>query len=138
MLKVHLDHFMLTQLNLKQGGIEMYVGHVDKIVGLEMDKPGVMSNVMKQVLVGPEQGWQGWVMRQFSLGVEGYTPRHTHPWPHINYIISGQGTLFMDGQEHSVQAGSVAYVPDHIEHQFRNSGAEDFTFICIVPEEGDK
>ncbi len=116
----------------------MYVDHVDRIVRLEMNKAGVMANVIKQVLVGPEQGWQGWVMRQFSLGVEGYTPRHAHPWPHINYIISGQGTLFLDGQNYPVQAGSVAYVPDNAEHQFQNSGTEDFVFICIVPEAGDK
>lgn len=116
----------------------MYVDHVNKIVGLEMNNPGVMEKVIKKVMVGPQQGWQGWVMRQFSLGAEGYTPRHSHPWPHINYIISGQGSLFLDGQDYALQAGSVAYVPDNIEHQFRNSGTEDFVFICIVPEEGDK
>ncbi len=116
----------------------MYVDHVNKIARLEMNKPGVMSNVIKQVLVGPEQGWQGWVMRQFSLGTEGYTPRHAHPWPHINYIVSGQGTLFLDGKHYPVQAGSVAYIPGDAEHQFENSGTEDFVLICIVPEEGDK
>lgn len=116
----------------------MYIDHVSKISGVEMDKPGLMAKVVKKALVGPEQGWQGWVMRTFSLGVEGYTPRHSHPWPHINYILSGQGTLFLDGEEHPVEAGSVAYVPDNLEHQFKNSGNEVFSFICIVPEEGDK
>lgn len=116
----------------------MYIGHVDEIAGAELNKPGIMENVVKQVLVGPEQGWQGWVMRQFKLRPQGYTPRHNHPWPHINYIISGQGTLFLDGQDYTVQAGSIAYVPDNLEHQFRNHGSEDFVFICIVPEEGDK
>ncbi len=116
----------------------MYVDHVDQITKQEMTNPGVLLNVMKQVLVGPEQGWQGWVMRQFTIGAEGYTPRHTHPWPHINYIVSGQGILFLDGQECQIKAGSVAYVPDNSEHQFKNSGAEDLVLICIVPEEGDK
>jgi len=116
----------------------MFISHINKIAGLEMNKPDVMQGVVKKVLVGPEQGWQGWVMREFSLGAEGYTPRHSHPWPHINYVISGQGTLFLDGQEYSVEAGSIAYVPDNLEHQFRNSGREVFSFICIVPEEGDK
>lgn len=116
----------------------MYIGHVDQIEGLAMDKPGLMSKVVKKVLVGPAEGWQGWVMREFSLGVEGYTPRHSHPWPHINYIISGQGILYLDGREIAVKPGSVAYVPDNLEHQFKNNGTEVFSFICIVPEEGDK
>lgn len=37
-----------------------------------------------------------------------------------------------------MQVGSIAYVPDNVEQLFRNSGAEDFTLICIVPKEGDK
>lgn len=116
----------------------MYVDHIEKITGQEIINPGVVLNVMKQVLVGPEQGWKGWVMRLFTISGEGYTPRHTHPWPHINYIVSGKGTLFLNGEEYEVQAGSVAYVPDNLEHQFKNAGSDDFTFICIVPEEGDK
>ena len=116
----------------------MFVGHVEQISDQTINNPGVMENVMKKVLIGPEQGWQGWVMRQFILGAEGFTPRHVHPWPHINYIISGKGTLFLDGQSYEVSPGSIAYVPDNIEHQFQNSGADEFLFLCIVPEEGDK
>lgn len=116
----------------------MFVDHVDHISSLKMNNPGVVLNVMKQVLVGPEQGWQGWVMRQFTIGAEGYTPRHVHPWPHINYVVSGKGILFLDGQEHELEAGSIAYVPDNAEHQFRNRGTDQFVLICIVPEEGDK
>lgn len=116
----------------------MYVDSVVKIPGIEVNIPGRALNVMKQVAVGPEQGWQGWVMRIFTIGPEGFTPRHSHPWPHINYIISGQGTLYLDGINYEVQPGSVAYVPDNLEHQFTNTGSGDFSFICIVPEEGDK
>lgn len=116
----------------------MFIGHINQIPGLDMNKPDVMKGVIKKVLVGPEQGWQGWVMREFSLESAGYTPRHAHPWPHINYVISGKGMLFLDGQEYQVETGSIAYVPNKLEHQFRNIGNEVFSFICIVPEEGDK
>ena len=116
----------------------MYVDHLANITGVEVNIPDKALNVLKQVAVGPEQGWQGWVMRVFTIGGEGFSPRHSHPWPHINYIISGQGTLFLDGQNYEVRPGSVAYVPDNLEHQFTNTGSGDFTFICIVPEDGDK
>jgi len=116
----------------------MYIGHIEEIAKSEMHNPGVAEKVTKQILVGPEQGWEGWVMRKFSLAPGGFSPRHIHPWPHINYMIEGEGVMFLNGEEHSVRAGSVAYVPAGSEHQFRNVSNADFSFICIVPEEGDK
>jgi quercetin dioxygenase-like cupin family protein len=116
----------------------MFVGDVKQVSAQAMSNPGVMENVIKKVLIGPQQGWQGWVMRQFDLAENGFTPRHAHPWPHINYIISGKGTLYLDGQSYEVGPGSIAYVPDNAEHQFKNIGTGDFSFLCIVPEEGDK
>lgn len=114
----------------------MYVGNVKNIQGITLNAPGI-AGVFKQSLVGPAQGWEGWVMRLFTLGREGHTPRHSHPWPHINYVASGKGILYLDGKEHTVEPGSVAYIPGGAEHQFRNTGQEEFSFICIVPEEGD-
>lgn len=103
----------------------------------EVKMDGV-KNAFKQTAITEKEGWQGWAMRIFTLGEEGHTPRHTHEWPHINYIVKGKGTLFMDGEEKVVQAGDAAYVPAGELHQFRNAGKEDFAFMCIVPEEGDK
>lgn len=97
-----------------------------------------MLNATKQVLVGPEQGWQGWVMRLFTLDEKGHSPLHAHAWPHINYVVRGKGVLYLDGDHFDLEPGSVAYVPGGAEHQFSNSSTEEFAFICIVPEEGDK
>ena len=96
------------------------------------------KNVTKQTPISPKEGWDGWVMRIFTLGSEGYSPRHTHPWPHINYIIKGEGTLLIEGEEKPVKAGDTAYIPEGEDHQFKNTGKGDLSFICIVPEEGDK
>lgn len=115
----------------------MYIGHVKDIKKIQINMPGVIG-AEKQTLVGPDQGWQGWVMRLFTLSPGGQTPRHTHPWPHINYITAGKGTLFLEGQEHQLEPGSVAYVPGGALHQFQNPSDEAFSFICMVPEEGDK
>ncbi|QEN09751.1 cupin domain-containing protein [Oceanispirochaeta crateris] len=96
------------------------------------------KNVIKQTAITGAEGWDGWSMRIFTLKKEGFTPFHAHDWPHINYIISGTGTLFIDGKEQSVKAGDTAYVNGGEEHQFKNAGNDDFSFVCIVPEEGDK
>ena len=89
-----------------------------------------------KVMVGPEQGWSDYVMRMIELDPDGYTPHHTHAWPHINYIVEGDGLLHMDGKDTPVSAGSYAYVPTGMIHQFKNNGSGKFRFICIVPKEG--
>ena len=104
---------------------------------LELNMPAA-KNVVKQTGITGKNGWDGWSMRIFTLGAEGYTPKHTHDWPHINYIISGEGSLLVDGKEQPVNPGDTAYVKGGEEHQFKNTGAGEFSFICIVPEEGDK
>lgn len=115
----------------------MIVGHINDLTGIPMQGPEV-KGALKKVLVSPNEGWEGWTMRLFTLDADGFTPRHTHPWPHINYITGGQGLLYLDGREYEVAEGSFAYVPGGKLHQFRNNGQESFSFICIVPEEGDK
>lgn len=115
----------------------MFVSNVKDIESIELKLPGV-SNAFKKTLIGPREGWEGWVMRLFTLRDGGCSPRHSHPWPHINYIVSGKGALHMDGKDHPLEEGSVAYVPSGVEHQFTGEGDTDLVFICIVPEEGDK
>ena len=115
----------------------MFVAKASEIQSVEVRMPGVI-NAFKKSLIGPREGWEGWVMRLFTLRDKGCTPRHAHPWPHINYVTGGKGMLYLDGKEHHLETGSVAYVPAGVEHQFLGLGGEDFSFLCIVPEDGDK
>jgi len=114
----------------------MIVAHESEVQGLKLEGDS-LKNVLKKVLISPKEGWEGYVMRVFELGVDGYTPRHSHPWPHINYILKGKGILHLDGVDHEIEEGSYAYVPGDKMHQFSNRGTELFSMICIVPEEGD-
>jgi len=113
----------------------MIIAHEKDTAGHHLESPEV-KNVTMKVLVSPEQGWQDHVMRLIELGRGGYTPRHAHDWPHINYIVAGRGVLHMDGRDTPVSAGTYAFVPSGCRHQFRNAGADTFRFICIVPKEG--
>lgn len=115
----------------------MFVGNVKSLEEIEITAPGVV-NAFKKTLIGPKEGWEGWVMRLFTLKNKGNSPRHVHPWPHINYVLSGKGVLYLDGKENVLEEGSVAYVPAGVEHQFTGTGERDLVFICIVSEEGDK
>lgn len=115
----------------------MIVGNINDLTGIPMQGTQV-KGVLKKVLISPQEGWEGWTMRLFTLEAGGFTPRHTHSWPHINFVNEGDGILYLDGQEYKVTEGSFAYVPEGKLHQFSNYGQKDFSFICIVPEEGDK
>ena len=113
----------------------MIVDHESAILAGVINSPEVRHAAMK-VLVGAEQGWADHVMRVVELGPGGYSPKHRHPWPHINYMLEGDGVLEIEGHAHAVRAGSYACVPAGTEHQFRNTGQAQFRFICIVPAEG--
>jgi quercetin dioxygenase-like cupin family protein len=115
----------------------MSIGHLDSLAGAPLAGDDLRA-VVKKILVSPADGWSDHVMRVFELGPGGYTPRHAHDWFHVNYVISGDGSLFLDGVENPVTAGSYAFVPAGAEHQFRNVGEGPFRFICIVPEENDR
>ncbi len=113
----------------------MAIGHISDLVGKEINHPKALDSSMK-VLISPKEGWDGYVMRVVEVKENGYTPKHSHPWPHVNYILEGEGELMIDSKNHRVVAGSYAYVPGNAVHQFKNIGKNVFKFICIVPEEG--
>jgi len=113
----------------------MPVGNVKDLTSKIINNPNASNSTMK-VLISPLEGWEGYVMRVVEVEEAGYTPKHSHPWPHINYMIEGKGELMINHQIHAVTAGSYAFVPPNALHQFRNVGKGIFKFICIVPEEG--
>ena len=115
----------------------MFLGDVTSIPSVAITSTQA-ENVRKQVLVGPSEGWEGWVMRLFTIAGVGYTPKHKHPWHHINYVVSGKGVLYHEGKENPVEKGAVAYIGAGEEHQFRCDNDDGLSFICIVPENGDK
>jgi quercetin dioxygenase-like cupin family protein len=115
----------------------MLIGKSEEQAGLQLVGEDI-RDVVKRVLVGPDDGWDGWVMRLFDVGPGGHTPRHAHGWPHINYILNGRGLLRVNGDERPIETGSFAVIPAQTEHQFFNTGVERLRFLCIVPAEGDQ
>lgn len=115
----------------------MLIENIGNLAGIPI-QGAQLKGVSKKVLVSPREGWEGWVMRLLTLEAKGFTPRHTHSWPHINYVTEGSGTLHLDGKDYELSKGVFAYVPGGKPHQFsNNSDKNNLSFICIVPEEGD-
>ena len=115
----------------------MIVGHIDDCETTPVHFEGI-TGMSKQVPISPAYGWEGYVMRVFTLEPGCHSPRHRHPWPHINWMIRGEGVLHIDGADYPVRKGSYAYIPADALHQFTGTGSKPFVFICIVPEEGER
>ena len=113
------------------------IGNIKNLEAIEITSNEAKLASMK-VLVSPLEGWEDYVMRVVEVKKDGYTPKHAHPWPHINFMIEGKGELMINGEKTEVIPGSYAYVPKDTQHQFKNIGDDDFKFICIVPKEGHK
>ncbi|MCF7791170.1 MAG: cupin domain-containing protein [Victivallales bacterium] len=94
--------------------------------------------VEKQIVIGPDDGSNEIVLRHFILQPRGYTPRHTHDFPHIVKIESGKGIYIdKDNRKHKLTPGDFVYVNDNELHNFENTGEKPFEFFCIVPERGE-
>lgn len=113
----------------------MIIGNEKDIAAKTIESIEVKNAAMK-VLVSPEEGWGDYVMRIIELEKDGYSPKHVHAWPHINYVVEGEGVVHMDGKDTPISAGGYAYVPADTLHQYKNAGEGMFRFICIVPKEG--
>lgn len=84
-------------------------------------------------LVGEPDGAPTFAMRQFEVAAGGFTPRHSHPYEHEVYVLTGEGIVFEGDRQHTIRAGDVVFVaPDEV-HQFRNTGEQPLRFLCMIP-----
>ncbi len=109
-----------------------------KVVNYKDVLPVVMNNEMvknvaARVMIGKEDGAQKFCMRVFEMGKDGYSPKHTHDWEHEVFVHGGNGEVLIKDKGYPVSAGSAIFVPPNIEHQFRNTSDETFTFVCLIP-----
>ena len=73
--------------------------------------------------------------KRVSVGLYGLKAGETDPQsPHtedeIYYIVSGAGTIEIDGEHREVSAGSVIYVEEHVTHRFHTI-TEDLSIIVV-------
>jgi len=95
---------------------------------------GIVKNVTGRVVIGKNDGAENFCMRVFTIGIDGFTPRHSHEWEHEIFVHSGKGQVYKNGEWQEVTAGTVIFVPGNEEHQLRNVGEEEFTFVCLIPK----
>jgi quercetin dioxygenase-like cupin family protein len=94
---------------------------------------GPAKGVKGRVVIGLADGAERFCMRVFELAPGGHTPRHTHDWEHEVFVHSGTGVVFKNDDWVQVRSGDAIFIPGNEEHQFKNTGSEPLTFVCLIP-----
>jgi quercetin dioxygenase-like cupin family protein len=65
--------------------------------------------------------------------------RHTHPGVEMGYLLSGAGTLSIDGQPvRSLKAGDTWAIPEGVVHALRNTGDQPERIVATYVIEKSK
>ncbi len=111
----------------------MKINLISKIEAKEVKMDGAKDVKMK-ILIGPQDGSDNIIMRQFKISFEGHTPKHSHNYEHIVKVEKNKG-IYLDknGLKHEIAEEQSVFVPPNEEHQFQNPYDKPFEFICIIP-----
>jgi quercetin dioxygenase-like cupin family protein len=113
----------------------MHLTNLDKAERIKLDIEGA-KNVYKQIPISRANGTPTFSFRVFTIEPGGHTPRHTHSFEHLNYIIEGRGAVLAEDGEHDIKKGDFAMVLPGETHQYRNtSNSKPLIIICAVPKE---
>jgi quercetin dioxygenase-like cupin family protein len=74
-----------------------------------------------------------------TVAPQGSIPRHTHPGVEMGYLISGEGTLSIDGEaERTIKTGDSWAIPSGKPHSAHNTGNQPLQLIATYVVEKDK
>ncbi len=111
----------------------MKVAHFSEINLEKITDPSV-KGVTKRVLISPDDGAPNFVMRLFHVEPGGFTFNHAHDFEHEVFIVEGKGELVTPEKTIPFEAGHTIYVAPNEQHQFKNTGDSQMSFICVVPK----
>lgn len=110
----------------------MFVKDLNEVDQTKVEVEGARG-VYIRCLISEDTGAPNFAMREFTLEPDGHTPYHAHDWEHEVYALAGEGAIAGEEGEAPLVPGSVVFVPGGEMHNFKNTGAEPFRFLCIVP-----
>ncbi|GAA0458456.1 cupin domain-containing protein [Halococcus dombrowskii] len=105
--------------------------------GIEYEPVDAADGLEKGVLVDEARGAPNFAIRRFTLAAGGDVPKHTNEVEHEQYVLSGEYTVGIGDEEHTVSAGDSLLIPAGVVHWYRNEGEQEGTFICAVPNGDD-
>jgi quercetin dioxygenase-like cupin family protein len=104
---------------------------------IESEPVDAADGLAKAVLIGEAHGAPNVAIRRFTLDPGAEVPRHTNEIEHEQYVLAGEYTVGIDGEEHEVAAGDALHIPAGAVHWYRNEGDLEGAFLCAVPTGDD-
>jgi quercetin dioxygenase-like cupin family protein len=95
------------------------------------------EGLSKAVLLDESDGAPHFAIRRFRLDPGASVPRHTNAVEHEQYVLAGEYTVGIDGEEHTVEAGDTLLIPAGTVHRYENTSEEPGLFLCVVPNGDD-
>lgn len=84
-------------------------------------------------LITKDDGAKNFAMRFFEIEPNGYTPLHRHKWEHEVFILEGRGKVKIGGKDKRFKRGDAIFIPENVEHQFKNTGDAKLKLLCLIP-----
>lgn len=76
-------------------------------------------------------GARNYSMRYIKVKKGGSTPEHSHYYEHEIYIISGEGSVYVDGIKEDFGPSDFIFIPGGKIH--RIDAKKEIKMICVVP-----
>lgn len=74
------------------------------------------------------------LVNTMNAGVQG--SEHKHDEEHCFYILSGRGTMYIDGKPFEVGPEMAVYAPPNVMHKFDTGPDEDLTYVVVYAPPG--
>ncbi len=81
---------------------------------------------------GREHGLAGLSLWRQSVAPGAATPPHRHACDEAVVCLAGEGTLVIGGERHRFVGGQTIVVPDDVEHQIVNTGAQPLEIVAAL------
>jgi quercetin dioxygenase-like cupin family protein len=59
------------------------------------------------------------LVNEFEVAGGGYVDPHSHPTHEFYYVLSGRGTMTIDGEDREIAQGDLVYIPPDKVHSLR-------------------
>ena len=91
-----------------------------------------VHNVMKHVLVGPNDGAPNFIIRYFNVPVGEKSFYDQHPHEHGIVILNGKARVQIDDNFYELGPLDSIFISGMAIHQLVNIGDESLGFICVI------
>jgi quercetin dioxygenase-like cupin family protein len=105
---------------------------------VEYEDVDAADGMHKGVLLDESDGAPNFAMRRFVLEAGASVPEHTNEVEHEQYVLEGEYTVGIEGEEYEVSAGNSLLIPAGAVHWYDNDGDQQGAFICVVPNGDDE